>query len=335
MRWLALAIGGVATACAAVTGLSDYEITGDGADGAAAESGASSGQASSGQSSSSSGQSSGQASSSGVPPTPSGLSAYSQAACDFEKKCTPSTYGGTYAGDQDCRTAKERLAGPHGLQASAYDACAAKLRASDCHAREYDFVECHFNGPRATGTNCFYDGQCVSGRCVKNDPNDALSCGVCTERLVAGESCTSSFDCTDGLLCKSKCQKPLDVGASCTLGGINCAPGLGCISGVCTARGTIGASCSNGSCAGSLTCANGKCVEPTYAQIGQACDTSKSPQVFCARATCLNLTCVRNAQLGEECAINGTKPYCDPSPSTNIICDGAHCIDRPAQPACP
>ena len=109
---------------------------------------------------------------------------------------------------------------------------------------------CAPTGPRASGSPCTFDGQCLSGSC--NGTKSSV-CGTCGDPPVAGADCSDST-CADGYRCvaaSSECQLALSSNGACD-SGHPCERGLSCVgenaktmtAGTCETAGTrLGVAC--------------------------------------------------------------------------------------------
>ncbi len=306
------------TACAAVTGLSDYEVIPDGDAGAAGEGGVSS--------------SGVDGSGSTDPPK-----TYVEAACAHAKKCLPAGYAKLYGDDATCESTL-------GIEAARLPAdqtarCMSALATADCALDARDIRDCNFKGTVKDGAACRFNSDCASGRCT----HDQNGCTICGAQGDQGATCEANYDCQSSLYCdldKSKCRPRIALNDVCTLSGpdgaVNnpCAPGLICSNGKCVAGNGVGADCGNGkACNATLTCDQNKCREYDYANPGERCgNTGGSVYVVCLNGRCLpnDSKCHAYASVGEACAAPNatmaTSPSC--SPNDDTVCKNGKCADR-------
>ncbi|MBX3231804.1 MAG: hypothetical protein KIT84_44265 [Labilithrix sp.] len=315
-------------ACAAVTGLSDYELVDDPDAGVVGEGGASS---------------SGAASSSGDVATPIDPSSYVRAKCALQKRCLPDRFRAYFADDAACEGDARTDLEPATTQAQ-YDACASKLASATCAQRERDFAECDFDPPGTLpdDAGCSRNGQCASGRC-KRDPG--VDCGKCAERLALGAECTGGLECQDDLYCASAtktCTKYGGQNASCTFGDGSCAADHNCVGNKCLKTVGIGEACTGSfpsSCRSNLSCVDGKCVEDGYAtNVGDTCGfQSGGKYVQCVRLHCplSSPQCLEYGKQGDACDNSDfTKAPC----GSGLACTDGTCAPRvtpPPPPVCP
>ncbi|MGV3621232.1 MAG: hypothetical protein ACO1OB_10465 [Archangium sp.] len=218
-------------------------------------------------------------------------------------------------------------------------ACVGALEAQACGSWPALPDPCtRFLLPRVPlGEPCF-DGfdECLDGVCRGN------ACPrTCQPRAIEGEVCTNDDECRAGLSCRrgvvspaTVCSAPGNVGTAC-FADVDCAIGLACseqqckplpaagskcldyrcldtaycetdsTGGLCTARKSLGASCSGQQCAASLVCdpTSGTCVQK-LASMHERC----SPAQACpSGAVCVRVdadgigTCALPAAEGEGC----------------------------------
>lgn len=214
-------------------------------------------------------------------------------------------------------------------------------------------------GTLAAGDGCFTHLQCQSGYCSAS----WNTCGQCLSTKEAGEDCSGALDvcvggavsCANGV-CELSGKKE---GEACIdYGGGDCQSTLFCktpnpqtIDGVCVPRGGAGQACSKEEeCAGGLFCKAGSCT--AYLPDGAAC----APGDFCASMYCVNgacgtpqmglhegddcsasavcrdgLTCdlgvckvMEYVPEGAECTLSGAA-FCAP----DHICDNPTCVPGP------
>lgn len=312
------------TACAAVTGLSDYEVIPDGDAGIAGEGGLSSSGA--------------DASGPTDPPK-----SFAAASCAHDEKCLPAGYAKLYGDDATCETTKAIQAAT--LAPDQVTRCIAALATADCALDPRDIRDCNFKGAVKDGGSCRFHSDCASGRCAR----DQTGCKTCAALGDQGADCLTNYDCLANLYCdlgKFKCRPRVAMNDTCSnsapLGqiGTPCAAGLVCSNQKCIVGNPIGAECGNGkACNGSLICEQNECREYGYANPGEKCGVDGDPAIF---VVCLNGTCIANdskchayASIGEACAgpeaTNPTAPLC--SPNDDTVCKNGKCADRKS--ACP
>ncbi len=161
----------------------------------------------------------------------------------------------------------------------------------------------------AAGRPCRYDNACRDGEfCVFGPDQDT---GTCTPVPGAGEPCGNGTYCADGLGCDmqtNNCAALPGAGEACALGSTGpflCAPGLGCLDGVCGTLPALDEPCAIGapSCADGLGCAfepeGSFCREPVGA--GGVCqnDATCKTGFFCDFGT---NTCAASQAPGTPCS---------------------------------
>jgi hypothetical protein len=318
-------------ACAAVTGLSDYEVVGDGGDGG--ESGDAASGSSSGTASGSSSGTGSSSSSSGdgatPPPPPDPIAGYARARCASLQRCLPGRYAAYYRTEADCEN-DVRHDAPAATQQQ-FDACAAKLDGAECRFDERDLPECTFNGTLPVDAPCSGNSQCATGRCQRAA---GVACGKCAARVPADGTCTSSSDCAAGLYCNDndKCKPESGLNDSCTFGTVPCAAGLTCAPNKCKEAADVGATCTFGECRSNLSCANGRCAEDKYSTVGGDCGFQSSGSfIHCVGSSCSGALgaagkCQAYLPAGATCSTDPGKPDCDPA--QNLTCTGGTCQPR-------
>lgn len=323
-----LALGGLA-ACAALTGLSDYEIvdpTASSAEGGSGLEGGADTTSSSGSDGASLDGPGPEASSSGAPPDPPAK--FVRELCAFRSRCTPNMFAAHYpAGQSGCEARLRELETQAGRTATIaqYDACASVLVAAACTQRETDFPECAFPGSAPDGAPCVAGSRCASRRCKQASSTEV--CGVCAPPSGENGDCIDFGDCAFGLYCNgTKCAKTLTEGMSCTAGVGACARGLACVSNKCRKGATIGQACSttgSAECRSSLICNQGKCEEFSWATVGARCGYQGQAWTSCVRMSCVGNSCKELRAIGETCANDETQPACD---SNGICASSGKCV---------
>jgi hypothetical protein len=200
------------------------------------------------------------------------------------------------------------LNAPGAVAVSALEQCTDAVDGAKATCGTVDDVACpSATGTLATGSPCGEGIQCRTGYCKASDPTSR--CGVCTDRIPAGQPCSSGDACAYGTSCVSgtgdtpTCTaKPLknDVGGSCSAPGTACKDGLRCDlgSGTCVALGAAGAACgTHDDCESQLRCVGGTCAPAKGA--GQACSSGEcAPGLGCdlQSKTCSALVTVEPGQ---------------------------------------
>lgn len=192
-------------------------------------------------------------------------------------------------------------------------ACVKKLKALGCDGNAATFEESVLDSagvkcsdaviPLAeVGDPCERDFLCKSGYCKRLN-----GCpGRCEAIKKAGEACTFSDKCGDGLSCiKSKCAKPGDGKAGSVCGGsADCLSGA-CQNGVCIAGPARSDKCSLFKpCAKGLVCVKETCTKPQ--KLGEACELSFFGPGTCEQGlSCSAGKCAKLKAIGESCTNGG------------------------------
>jgi hypothetical protein len=187
---------------------------------------------------------------------------------------------------------------------------------------------CRVTGQVITSDPCRYDVQCGSGYC-RYTPG--ASCGNCVTLGETGAPCTTSSDCDGNLMCTAvgtgtgTCQPPSAVGGTCSAT-IPCQQGLVCLTGVCTAPGSLGAACNPANDGTDCDYDQGvycdsiakACKAYVVPQTGGPCGTQGTT---CAGGgTCYKSACVAPAQDGATCAPTTGVDCLDPSTCQSGTC---------------
>lgn len=226
------------------------------------------------------------------------------------------------------------------ISASQISACADATSGSSCAALQDPTPPDACKPPPGTladGVACGEDHQCVGAYCKKGPGS---SCGVCSKRVAAGESCTQEDDCDHGLACAVQtCVTYVEVGAACDKDK-PCRSPASCVNGACAKP--LGAGVACGSTAGNcdalagLFCnsATKVCEKVVVAKDGESCGLLSSGITVChasgkckpAGAGSTQGTCLAAAKDGEACDVM-QGPSCLPPAS----CVGGVCkLDDPA-----
>ncbi len=218
---------------------------------------------------------------------------------------------------------------------AAYADLMSKLTCNDMYAGSLESLSvsadpsCGGPGSLAEGKGCYSDAQCASDNC--DVPDNAL-CGKCSTKPGAGDACTFTSDCADGLYCdfNDTCVIAKKLGESCA-GGARCEDGTYCSANdTCAAVGGPGADCSaDDECESPLVCSTaGKCKQAALATAGADCDPDESNSCNgylgfkCDKAT---LKCATQTIIGpgDACGIMQSGG----SITLNIFCSGgASCV---------
>ncbi|XXX75545.1 hypothetical protein WMF30_48635 [Sorangium sp. So ce134] len=149
-----------------------------------------------------------------------------------------------------------------------------------------------WDGSVPEGGTCGTDWDCVRDRCVYTTDASGQRTSACKARSVAGEACSSTFDCDEGLRCDQPsppdagtCVQRLAVGGSCE-GSLDCEEELRCgQDGTCQAREQAGGPCaSDNDCATGTACDGAMCA--ALGAAGAPCSADSDCASFaCADAT--------------------------------------------------
>lgn len=217
------------------------------------------------------------------------------------------------------------------LTAGDFSGCAASTSAQSCE----DLIAglqpagCRISGSLDDGKACASDVQCVNAYCKKTG---GASCGVCSKRVAAGETCDEDEDCDGDLACRQQvCVAYVAAGGTCDATH-PCREPLRCDSGACAKPVGVGETCdpTRQNCDGTqgLFCGlqSKVCEKAGLAGDGEACGLATGGSAFtlckasghCTAAT--GGTCQAAAADGQSCDM--TKgPYCLPPAS----CEGGVC----------
>ncbi|MDC3962387.1 hypothetical protein KEG38_51695 [Polyangium jinanense] len=184
------------------------------------------------------------------------------------------------------------------------EACLAEIDASPCAGIEFfgallgvdekSTPSCPdaWDGSAPEGEACGTNWDCVRDRCLRNIDSSGQSSSACKARAVAGEPCTSPFDCEEALRCDQPsspdpgtCAPRLAMGGSCK-GSSDCEAELRCADdGTCQTREQAGGPCtSDDDCASGTTCKGAMCAPLGAA--GAPCFTDSD----CASSACIDAT---------------------------------------------
>lgn len=272
--------------------------------------------------------------------TGSRCDSYASAVCTKLDACSHFAVALEYGDVATCttRTAKGCQLGIDapgtGVTAANLDACSNALGAASCDdllgGKPPDACKTPA-GTLADGAACGEDAQCSGRRCRKS----GATCGACSKRGAAGDSCTTSSDCEEGLRCSGTCAVPVQAGGTCDTAH-SCAIGLFCKAGVCAKSGGAGEACQATGVPGECNAIAGLYCNPqskvcetiTLLSAGQSCST---PGSLCSAAsTCVGTsssrTCLAPAADGAPCDdVKG--PHClGPATCENGVCT----LDDPA-----
>ena len=207
--------------------------------------------------------------------------------------------------------------------------CAAKQAAATCG----DFVPECFKGTGVAGAVCNTGNQCASTSCGKAAATD--TCGKCTAIKKENDPCgAADFACGGSLRCDfavSKCVQAVAIDGDCAGAAGNCQFGLVCLSDSkkCGKPRQIGDACVamsgtiSADCRGGLDCVGGKCQDlpPTYKDLGADCSVTDTCR---GKSYCINGKCTPYAKEADACAIDLSKPYCDPY--AGLVCQAGKCV---------
>ncbi|WP_437801333.1 hypothetical protein [Sorangium sp. So ce693] len=149
-----------------------------------------------------------------------------------------------------------------------------------------------WDGSVPEGGTCGNNWDCARDRCLHTVDASGQSTSACRARAVAGEPCSSRFDCDDGLRCDQPsapdagtCAPRLAMGESCK-GSLDCQDELRCGEDrTCQAREQAGGACaSDEDCAAGAACDGATCTPLGAA--GAPCSADSDCASFaCADAT--------------------------------------------------
>jgi hypothetical protein len=140
----------------------------------------------------------------------------------------------------------------------------------------------------AAGQTCSFSDECCNGLPCVPDSTGTLRCGSACKN--DGATCGSDAECCDGSCYMGVCRLPpmTDAGLTCLPNGQSCMPLDG---------GTIAMQCCSGMCVG------GVCVMSTCVQSGGNCTVNSD---CCSPNTCVNGQCgTACAPLGAQCTSGG------------------------------
>ena len=185
---------------------------------------------------------------------------------------------------------------------------------------------------------------CGDGACMCADPDDCdedadFTCGPVR---LAGEACSTAFDCAEGLYCDfyagSRCVERGAAGAACNDSFGACQHPLVCVDGACgdeqpsVAEVPLlaeGESCfEGGSCplGTTCTCEDADCTEKLCLQapgLGEPCQTQDFQPFACSEGLCdivASFTCVLPGAAGEPCPADGVTLAC-----ASLVCLDGKC----------
>ena len=286
-------------------------------------------------------------------------SAFSAAICQIAAQCNEvenvaeciTSQEGKYPDPTDAQFAAAVAAGTIKFDATTLQACLDALLAQPCDANlltSHDVpaacssadAKAKNGGTVVDGGNCFFNDECVSGRCS----NDGMGC--------SDACCPGTCDTTSTIVAD---------GAGCDGTNTVCPTGDTCVNGSCRAYGAAGADCASGNdCQSGYSCPNNLCaLLPTVGQTcvpdtgcfgagvqcftdtagASTCKATVSRGESCADALCkgfstcdaTTMKCIAEPIAGEPCVsgICGPGTYCDESNGTSIctalLADGAAC----------
>ncbi len=261
---------------------------------------------------------------------------YATAACNRYTACAPFYIQVTYPDMPTCIARYKLLCAPAfgvnggGVTTTNAEACATAIMAESCtDLLNGQPAACDIRGTLANGTACGTDSQCTSGYCNIG----TNGCGVCAARAAAGGACTTTGDCTLGLVCGgSVCKSPGNAGDTCSATA-PCLGSLACTSGnVCAAASTTpGAACMGSTdCAGvdGIYCnTNMVCATISVAAPGAACGFVAGGLVACTGGTYCKTTppavmgtCAADAADGAACDAASTQPCISPATCVSSLC---------------
>ncbi|MBX3225989.1 MAG: hypothetical protein KIT84_29560 [Labilithrix sp.] len=254
-----------------------------------------------------------------------------KAACEADQKCFPNTFAAKYASVDECVEVTKYTGpavggdGPPGVD----PACAEKQKTAACGETP---AEC-LKGTLNLDAKCDFGGQCGSGNCER----PSADCGTCKSLPAENDACPANFICGPGLRCDvaggSKCVKASGAGEDCAgaaAGNCDSFAGIFCLSdNKCGKKRDIGGDCGPGpggtasqDCRAGLTCKDGKCADeaPTVKDVGADCAAG---DVCKGKSSCVEGKCTAYADTGADCALDGTKPFCDAT--KGLACKDGKC----------
>lgn len=185
---------------------------------------------------------------------------------------------------------------------------------------------------------------CGDGACMCADPDDCDEDAdlTCNPVRVAGEPCSSAFECADGLFCDfyagSRCTARAQAGAACNDSFGACVHPLVCVDGTCgdepaddtevplLAEGdpcVDGGACPLGT---ACTCDDGDCQDKHCAAapgLGESCEAQDFDGFSCSAGLCdvlASRTCVLPGAAGEPCPVDGLTFAC-----ASLVCIDGEC----------
>lgn len=184
---------------------------------------------------------------------------YAKAYCARAEACAAPLFTARYETRANCVAShtedcvrRSTVKGSNVTSASV-DACRAGLAAFDCYEiLDPQAMQCPTSpGTVAAGGECFFDGQCRSGKCARMP--HSLVCGMCEDTIGVGGTCNPDPDhpgtCAPGLVCVvDKCQTvPVaGPGEDCRASTFRvCGAGLRCENDVCVAKAKEDAGCTS------------------------------------------------------------------------------------------
>ncbi|WP_438004520.1 hypothetical protein WME89_37915 [Sorangium sp. So ce321] len=149
-----------------------------------------------------------------------------------------------------------------------------------------------WDGSAPEGGACGTDWDCAGDRCVHTTDASGQRTSACKATALAGQPCSSRFDCDEALRCDQPsppdagtCAPRLAVSGSCK-GSLDCQEELRCgQDGTCQAREQAGGPCaSDDDCAAGTTCDGATCAPLGAA--GAPCSSDSD----CASSACVDAT---------------------------------------------
>lgn len=219
---------------------------------------------------------------------------------------------------------------------------------TNCQPTSYcDLATTHTCRPRkvkaASCTTGSGSSECAAGLYCSSSSHE------CTDRVAAGQPCTSTAQCIEGTRCDATtgtCSALLQAGSSCTVAA-DCAQGLLCQSflGRCSSRSAAGAMCdASDACQATEYCGAGGgsvCQKALKVGVGQTCNgtsTICSDGLFCSSGTCrqkiqTGQPCAQSTDCvdGNYCRFSGTSS-CTPYATVGAACSLSGTTQPPCQP---
>jgi hypothetical protein len=276
---------------------------------------------------------SGDGSVSGPVEAASACAAYAKAFCERFLTCDPRAFLTSYFVSLDeCQSRlsvfcpNEFAAPGTGSNPTVMAACARATASQTCAAWYAGLAtDCTPAGSLPNGAGCAYHSQCRSTLCRRSR---AGWCGTCQDRVPVGGMCEpSQLDCEAGLTCAANCAGSVEseqcggiYGFVCAtrvlLGGgcdkeFQCAFGLACLGGVCSAVKTEGQPCQNfWQCGGDTSCGT-VCTANLHLAPSASCSPVFFQQCAGGRACVVpdggtndGATCGPPAAEGQSCSFN-------------------------------